>query len=185
MMRKSDRAGFAVTTDEQGDRLTLKIDAMKPDGAFLNQLPITVHALRQDVGSALAVEPSANVGEGTGGEESVSVRAEQVAPGAYAAGFDIPSQGTTLFSISSPDLPDGGTTFGYTRSYRREFLSSETNESLLRQIAELGHGAFDPAPAEVWRLPSKSTPQRQDLTDRFLIAALLLIPFDIWLRRRS
>jgi hypothetical protein len=124
-------------------------------------------------------------GEGPDAERNVSVHAEQVAPGTYVAGFDLPAEGTTLFSISSPDLPDGGTTFGHTRSYPREFLSTETNEPLLRQIAQVGHGAFDPKPADVWRLPAQSTPQRKDLTDWFLIAALILIPLDIWLRRRS
>ena len=76
-------------------------------------------------------------------------------------------------------------TFGYTRSYPREFLSTETNESLLREVAELGHGSYDPKPGDVWRVPEQSTPERKDLTDDFLIAALLLIPLDIWLRRRS
>ncbi len=166
LMRRSDQASFAVTTHEQGDRLTLGIDAVKPDGSFRNQLPITINALGPD-----------------GNTHSLAAR--QTAPGAYAATFDLPPEGTTVFAISSPDLPDGGTTFGHTRSYPREFLATETNETLLRRIAELGHGKYDPAPEQVWERPARAISQRRDLTDWFLVGALVLLPLDIWLRRRS
>jgi hypothetical protein len=116
---------------------------------------------------------------------SRDVPALQEAPGRYVASVDLPVEGTTLFSINSPDLPDGGATFGHTRSYPREFLSTETNESLLRRLAEVGGGSYDPAPASVWKAPAKATSQRRELTDYFLIAALLLIPVDIYLRRRA
>ena len=166
LMRRSDQGSFAVATREEGDRLTLSIDAVKPDGSFRNQLPITASALTAD-------------------GETRTLEASQVGPGAYTAHFDLPPEGTTIFSVSSPDLPDGGTTFGHTRSYPREFLTTETNELLLRQIAELGRGKFNPTPAEIWHRPTTATPQRRDLSDYFLMAALWLLPLDIWLRRRT
>ena len=76
-------------------------------------------------------------------------------------------------------------TFGHTRSYPREFLSAEPDEVLLRRVAELGRGKFDPTENEVWARPARATPQRRDLTDWFLIGALTLLPVDIWLRRRN
>ena len=94
-------------------------------------------------------------------------------------------EGTTIFSVTSPELPDGGTVFGHTRSYPREFLSAQTNETLLRQMAEVGRGRFAPAPREVFAAPATAAPLRRDLTDWFLIGALCLLPVDIWLRRRS
>lgn len=166
LMRKSDQASFAVTTRETGDQLTLRLDAVKPDGSFRNQLPIAIHARMPD-GESQAREPA------------------QDGPGSYSATFELPAEGTTIFSISSPDLPDGGYVFGHTRSYPREFRSTETNEPLLRTLAEIGHGNFAPEPAEVFARPSQATPQRRDLTNYFLAAALVLFPFDIWLRRRS
>src|SRR5262249_440120 len=105
LMRRSDQASFAVATHEQGDRLTLNIDAVQPDGSFRNQLPITVNALGPD-------------------EKTMTRTAIQTAPGSYTATFDLPLEGTTIFSITSPDLPDGGTSFGHTRSYPREFLAT-------------------------------------------------------------
>jgi uncharacterized membrane protein len=166
IMRKTDRANFAVTTHERSDDLEIRIDAIKPDGSFRNQLPITINALQADGASH-------------------SAQAQQDAPGSYFAAMPVSPEGTTIFSINSPDLPDAGTTFGHTRSYPREFLHTETNEPLLRRLAELGSGAFDPKPAAIWTPARNATPQRRDLTDYFLIAALALIPLDIWLRRRA
>lgn len=166
VMRKSDRASFAIDTREEDDQLGITIDAVKPDGAFRNQLPLTVNALRPD-GSSAALVPV------------------QEAPGRYRANFNLPDIGTTIFSVSSPDLPDGGATFGYTRSYPGEFLTTATDESHLRQLAESTGGTFAPKLAQVWTPPAKKTPQRVELTDWFLIAALALIPLDIYLRRRS
>ena len=166
LMRKSDQASFSVSTTETGDRLTVTVDAIKPEGGFRNQLPVTIHAL-DAAGETRTVQPA------------------QIAPGAYAETFDLPAEGTTIFAISSPELPDGGMTFGHTRSYPREFLRGETDETLLRQVAEHGKGRFNPTEKEIWARPSKATPQRRDLTDWFLIGALTLLPVDIWLRRRN
>jgi hypothetical protein len=88
-------------------------------------------------------------------------------------------------SVNSPELPDAGYVFGHTRSYPNEFLTTETNESLLRNLAEIGGGSFAPSPADIFRPPAHRSPQRRDLTDWFLIGALVLFPLDIWLRRRT
>ncbi len=166
LMRKSDQASFQVNTREIADRLELTIDAIKPDGAFRNQMPVSVNMLGPD-----------------GATQTIA--ATQDAPGSYLATFDLPPEGTAIFSVSSPDLPDGGYVFGHTRSYPREFLSTETNELLLRSLAALGRGRYAPTPAEIFARPTKSSRQHRDLTDCFLIAALVLLPLDIWLRRRT
>ena len=166
LMRKSDQASFEVQSRESGGQLLLTIDAVKPDGAFRNQLPITVNAL------------------GPGGETK-TVAAAQSGPGQYRAQLDLAPEGTTIVSVNSPDLPDGGYTFGHTRSYPREFLSTETNEALLRSLAEITHGKFAPTAAEIFARPEVAAPQRRDITNSLLIAALVLLPLDIWMRRRQ
>ena len=166
IMRKSDQASFMVNTVETGDRLKIEIEAVHPDGSFRDRLPITVNAL--------------------GPENKAQVReANQSGPGQYVATIDLPPRGTTIVSISSPDLPDGGTVFGHTRSYPREFLTTETNEDLLRRLAQIGGGRFAPTPEEVFARPASAALEPRDLTNFFLIAALTLFPIDIWLRRRS
>ena len=90
-----------------------------------------------------------------------------------------------MISVNSPDLPDGGYVFGETRSYPREFLSTETNEPLLRQLASFDAGKFAPTPAEIFARPQRATLHRRDLSPYLLMAALALFPLDIWLRRRT
>jgi len=87
--------------------------------------------------------------------------------------------------VSSPDLPDGGYVFGHTRSYPKEFLRTETDETFLRSLASQGRGKFAPSPSEIFARPQIAAQQQRDLTNYFLIAALFLLPLDIWLRRRS
>ncbi len=166
LMRKSEQASFEVNTKEVGDRLELAIDAVSPEGAFRNQLPITVNALKPD------------------GSTQV-VNARQDGPGSYRAALDLPAEGTSVISINSPDLPDGGHVFGETRSYPREFLSTETNEPFLRELARLGNGRFAPAPPDLFARPTRPTMQRRELAPWLLGAALVLLPLDIWIRRRS
>lgn len=166
LMRKSDQASFEVQSRESGDDLLLTIDAVKPDGSFRNQLPITINAL------------------GPGGETK-TLTAEQSSPGQYRAKLALAPEGTTIISVNSPELPDGGYTFGHTRSYPREFLSTETNETLMRSLAEMTGGKFAPTPAEIFARPEVAAPQRRDITDWLLMAALSLIPLDIWMRRRQ
>ena len=176
LMRKSDQASFAVQTTETQDQLTLQIDAVKPDGRFRNRLPMELSALGPD-GAQRMFTPG------------------QVAPGQYSVTLDLAPEGTTLFSLSSPDLPDGGTVFGHTRGYPREFLSHTLNEPLLRRVAQIGHGEFDPVPESVFQrnhgrrnTGGTGAAQRQgrrNLSDVFLTGALALFPLDLWLRRRT
>jgi uncharacterized membrane protein len=166
LMRKSDQSSFQIATAEAGNRLDLTIDAIKPDGAFRNQMPVSVNMLGPD-GAASTKEAS------------------QDGPGSYRVSFDLPAEGTSIFSVSSPELPDSGYVFGHTRSYPREFLRTDTDEPFLRTLASQGRGKFSPSPAEVFARPQASARQQRELTNSFLIAALLLLPLDIWLRRRT
>ena len=174
LLRKSDQAAFQVRAQEQGDgrRLRLDIDALTPEGGFRDRLPIDITALDTATG------------------ETRQARAEQVAPGSYRADFDLPgpegdAAATTMFSVSSPELTDRPYVFGHTRSYPREFLRTDTDEAFLRAVAAAGSGRFDPSPTEIFAPPAHFSTRRVDLTNDFLAAALLLLPLDIFLRRRT
>lgn len=166
MMRKSEQSNFQVTTSESNGKLALKIDAVTPDGNFLNELPITVRGASP-------------------GHESKSVRAIQDAPGSYSAEFDLPGEGPSIFSVSSDRLPGGEYLLSHTRSYPAEFLNTETNEAGLRQLADAGNGRFNPTGDEVFARPAHQVSRRLDLTNYFLMLALALFPLDIWMRRRT
>ena len=166
LLRKGGPAAFEISRSENGDALDIRVDAVTPEGAFRNRLPITIHARTPDGSTQI-------------------VSAVEDAPGSYRARITLPQEGATVVSVSSPDLPDGGTAFAHTRSYPREFLASGTNDALLREIAAAGHGRFEPKPAEIFARPERSGLRRRDLTNWFLIAALALLPLDILLRRRT
>ncbi|MEO6742078.1 MAG: hypothetical protein ABIP20_17680, partial [Chthoniobacteraceae bacterium] len=151
---------------ESGDALDIRVDAVTPEGAFRNRLPITIHARTPD-------------------DSTQTVTAVQDAPGSYRARIALPQEGATIVSVSSPDLPDGGMAFAHTRSYPREFLAGGTNETPLRELAAAGHGKFDPKPGEIFARAEYPARRRRELTNWFLIAALALVPIDIFLRRRT
>ncbi len=166
LLRREGAAAFEITRVENGDALDIRVDAVTPEGAFRNRLPITIHARTPD-------------------DNTQTVTATQDAPGSYRARIALPQEGTTVVNVSSPQLPDGGTAFAHTRSYPREFLTAETNEKLLREIAEATGGRFDPKPDEIFSRTDHPAMRRRDLTNWFLIAALALLPLDIFLRRRT
>ena len=191
LLRRGERGGgFQVRATEIGDgsRLQLDIDALTPEGGFRDRLPVNITALDSATG------------------ESRQLSAEQIAPGNYRAeialsplpggttgdapastdaGTPTVADATTMLSVSSPELMERPYVFGYTRSYPREFLHLDTDEANLRAIATAGHGVFAPAPAAVFTPPTLISARREDLTNFFLAAALLLLPIDIFLRRRA
>ena len=181
LLRKTEQAAFQVRTVELGDgsRVRLDIDALTPEGGFRDGLPIDITALDTATG------------------ETRQAHAEQVGPGSYQAEFALPevagaaagSAGTpmetTMFSVSSPELLDRPYVFGHTRSYPREFLRTDTDEMALRAVAQAGHGRFAPKAAEIFAAPATEGVRSVDFTNYFLALALLLLPLDIFLRRRT
>lgn len=161
LMRSGEPSGFQVSTTEAGDRLTVRVDAVTTQGAFRNEVPVTIRQRRAD---GMPVE---HLGV-------------QTAPGRYATEFELTGQGTSLFSVSSPELPGGEYVFGHTRSYPREFLSMETDDEALRALG----GRFDPEGDEIFTRPTRLSERRLDLTPWLLGAVLLLLPVDVFLRRR-
>ena len=181
LLRKTDQAAFQVRTTPLGDgsRVRLDIDALTPEGGFRDRLPIDITALDTATG------------------ETRQLHAEQVGPGSYRAEFALPAaamaegdgagtpMATTMFSVSSPESLDRPYVFGHTRSYPREFLRTDTDEAALRAVAHAGHGKFGLGEAEVFAPSGSEGVHSLDLTNYFLAFALLLLPLDIFLRRRT
>ena len=166
LLRKGGPAAFEITRSEDGDTLDIRVDAVTPDGTFRNRLPVTIHARTPD-------------------DATQTVTATQESPGSYRAKVALPPEGITVVNISSRELPDGGVAFAHARSYPREFLATGTNKTLLREIARTGNGRYDPKPEDVFARAERPSQRRRDLTNWFLIAALALLPVDIFLRRRA
>lgn len=166
LMRKTETATYHVETQETGDTLHLKIQAMTLAGTFKNQAALEVRASRQD-------------------SEPLLISTKQTAPGEYEGNLPLPPLGTTTFSITQTGSTEHPYVFTHTRSYPREYLLTEPDTTALRSLADLSNGKLEPLPEEIFRASPVARPVQNDLSNLFLIAALLLLPLDIWLRRRQ
>lgn len=173
LMRRGGEGGaaFQVRATELGDgsRLRVDLDALTPEGGFRNGLRVNVTAM--DAASG----------------QSRAATAEQIAPGQYRAEIDLPAAaaGATMLSVSAPDWLERPYVFNHTRSFAREFLTFGTDEAALRRIAAAGRGRFDPALGEIFAPGAVRGVRRLDLTNYFLALALIMLPIDIFLRRRT
>lgn len=167
LMRPGDASNFQVQLVEGDGTVTLEMEAARPDGSFRNDLAIAATATAPD---------------GT----SLSRPAKAVAPGRYVAEFPRPTaDGTTLFAVSAPGFLERPYVLGFTKPFPREFLKTSTDEEALRTLARVGNGKYDPKPEDVFVRPATKTSQWIDLSSPLLAAALLLLPLDIYLRRRE
>lgn len=168
LLRPADSALAQVRAEERDGKLEVELDAIQPDGAFRNNLVVT----------ATATSPDGRVDSRT---------AAQIAPGRYRTDFPLPvsNDGVTLYAVSAPGALERPQVFSWTPRFPAEFLKSSTDETALRELATAAGGTYDPKPEAAFAAPGRSVPQWHDLANPLLIVALLLLPLDIYLRRRE
>ena len=166
LLRRDDASGLHVQSVAEAGALRVTLDDVAPDGSFRNQLPITVHS----------VEPGGAIHD---------IRAPQIAPGRYTAAVTISGTGTTWISVQAGAANEAGAVFAHTQPYPAEFLQNATDEAALRQLAVVAGGNFAPKPEAIFERPVTGTRRFTDLTYAFLSLALLLLPVDVWLKRRK
>jgi len=164
LMRRTDRGQFQLNVQETDDRLCVNIDAIRPDGSFANELPLSV----------VSADPDGRTD---------SAPATQVGPGRYVANLPLPEQGVRLISVSTPNSPPA--TLSYTRSYPKEFLDTRTNRKALGELVHISRGRFDPKESEIFQTGPSVPGHRSDLAPWLLALAAALLPIDIFLRRRG
>lgn len=186
LLRRDARGGFAVRATETtgGERLRLEIDAVSPEGQFRDGLTVTVAALDPASGESRAF-PAVQTGPGL-------YRAEvPLTPNAATATAAGGGEGSLMLAVSAAEL-SGERPFvlGHARSVPAEFRRLTPDENLLRELAETTgvRGRFNPVPEEVFRVRPAVGGRGgrvRDLTGAFLLAALLWLPVDVFLRRRT
>jgi uncharacterized membrane protein len=90
---------------------------------------------------------------------------------------------TTATATLSSTLAGVETTVAYVRPYSPEYAQTEGGEDTLRDWAALGGGALLNNPAEAFVLNAPVAASRTDLFPWLLALAVLLLPFDIGIRR--
>jgi Mg-chelatase subunit ChlD len=177
-MRPDDSQRFVLRLERKNDQTQLILDAVDADGQYVNGAE-----------AALKIVDPHNV--------SRQVPLAQIAPGQYAANFQLPIS-NSQFSISNPPasyrleatLTRGGRTIyvgrrGLVVGYADELRLKPTDRDLLRSIAEITRGRYNPRPDEVFTAPEDEAAVRRTMSclPYLLIAATLIFLGDVALKR--
>lgn len=154
----------------QDEMARIIVDAQDEDGGFLNNLQL----------EAALLDPT-NTGR--------TVRLSQVAPGRYEGTFRPTEEGAYFLTITGNGLVDGEETSfnevnGWVQSYSPEYTQPEPDESLLANIAALTGGqSLEAVPGEAFIPSEEFRTAALPLWPWLLLAAMMLLPFDIAVRR--
>ncbi len=165
---------YSTQVNMEGNRGHIVVDAIDEQGHFVNKLPLTARIAAPNTGGI----------KGTAAEQ-VSIR--QTGPGHYEAWFDAPQIGTYLVNVlqagADPKSPQKSTVVGMSTPYSPEYRETASNHYLMSQLAQAGGGRVDPQPSAVFGGDRPDVFSAKDLTHRLLMFSMLLLPFDIAVRR--
>ncbi|MCP4360157.1 MAG: VWA domain-containing protein [Chloroflexi bacterium] len=163
----------AVTFDDEN--ATLTVDARAADETFLNNLLLEANVVAPDGAVQNLMLP-------------------QVAPGRYVGDFTPQSDGAYFIRVAGTDPLDEevsiGQTSGWVLGYSPEYQQFESNPGLLESLAErtggqdlAGLGGVDEAAAAIFAHNLPTEPIAQPIWPWLVLAAVLLLPLDIAVRR--
>jgi uncharacterized membrane protein len=173
-VRSTARADLDAQVEISQRRGKVVVDAVDRKGNFVNGLDIR--------------------GSVAGEKVSPKLRMEQTAPGRYEGEFEAPEKGQYMVGLSYTD--PGGTprvhTVGAAVPYSPEYRDLAANTAVLTNLADKTGGKIYPTLApklheqdlrRVWRRDRVAHSAPQDLWPMLLLAAALLLPADIAVRR--
>lgn len=181
-MRKNDVKGVIVDVKQERRRATVSLDAIDPAGNFLNRADTEVTVIDPQIGQR-------------------KLEMKQTAPGRYVVEFETPQSGAYHLNLSQKT--SGGTTLhqqtrGLIVGYPDELRLHPTNNELLKTLATVTGGRFNPSPEELFmttptaedqkslgqQTTSVRTAQRTTPMWPYLVsAAMLMFLVDVALRR--
>lgn len=165
-MRKSDTKGIQVATLRDGKTTSVTVDAVNEIGQFLNNSEVEM----------TIISPSL---------EREKSLLKQTAPGQYAA--IIPTGQTGAYNMEIALKKDGQVLYRQSRGlmvgYSDELRIQSTNETLLKEIAGVSGGQFNPDPAKLFQRPNEWTTRPTPLWPWLLTLAIFLLILDVALRR--
>jgi len=169
-MRQETPANFDTSTRIEGNRGRIVIDALDKDAKYLDRLQLRSKVIGPD-------------------NEAIPLHFVQTGPGKYEAEFDAERTGQYLASVH---VYDGGRSLGTIHTglslpFSPEYRDLETNEALLRQVAEITDGRWadgGPGQADVFRhdlQPTSAKPPAWEWILAWLVLPLFLL--DVSVRR--
>ena len=162
---------------ERGEQAVLVVDVRDTQGDFLNGLRLDAAVTNAQL-------------------ETESLALQQIAPGRYEAIFTPEDEGAYFVTVAGSTPDDSGSsqsviqTTGWVLSYSAEYRVDEVGASqsnpfaLLRNLAEItGGDSLRDKPTNVFLHNLNQERAAQPIWQYFILAALLLLPFDVGIRR--
>jgi len=164
--RSVEDAKLRVRSEVVEDRGHLVVDAMDEEGRFTN-------GLRFD---SVLITPD---------NKEKSVRVEQTGPGRYEADFEVADVGAHYISLryATPEGRSAVYTQGLIVPYSSEFRELRANEDLLKSIAGATGGRVLDRGDDVFARTFEAAPAFGHVWPWLLLAAILLVPADVFARR--
>lgn len=164
-MRETSTNNFQVATDLSGGRGRVVVDALDPDGGFLNFLEFDTTVIGPDM-------------------EPQSVRVRQVGPGRYEGEFPAADVGTYMVRLATGEEEAMETVVsGSALSFSPEYETSRANVRFLERIAEESGGRVADINYNAFERTQAPATQPRPIWEWLLLLGLLLIPADVFVRR--
>lgn len=171
-LRHASNNRLQVTAHRQGSRGVVEVQAYDAGGNPLNNLSARVHVLSPD---------------GRGQEAALT----QQGPGRYQAEFDASGAGSDIgvgsYLVSVAEGSGTGaariTRAGFSVAYPPEYQAVGPNVNLLSQLAKATGGEALTLPGQAFRPSARPGESVRDLWPALLLAAALLFPLDVAVRR--
>jgi uncharacterized membrane protein/secreted protein with Ig-like and vWFA domain len=147
------------------------------------QTSMTVQVQNESGQAQEGLELVATIINNRGEQQEVTLR--QVAPGEYHTNITSPLPGTYLVQIAGSQA--GRAVFqdlsGFVVPYSPEYRQNQGNPALLSELAKVSNGRVLDNPADAFSHDLAAVRRAQEITWPLLILALLILPFDIAVRR--
>jgi hypothetical protein len=165
-MRKSEARGVVVQVEQKDRRATVTLDAVDAAGKYLNKTDTELTLIDPQLGSR-------------------KLEMRQTAPGRYVAELETPTPGAYHLEMSQKQQGRvlSQQSRGLVVGYEDELRLRPTNEELLRSLARVSGGQYQPEPEAVFADLGRSAPRTTPLWPYLVMAALLLFLADVALRR--
>lgn len=160
-------SGIESFISREGELAVLNVDARADDGTFLNGLDLTARVLPP-------------------GGAAYDVPVRQTAPGRYTGSFAPGQDGAYLVTLVGRSADASvQETIGWVQNYSPEYsLASRASGGALAEVAALTGGRdLTAAPADAFAHTLEARPAVHPISFELLLAALLLVPLDVAVRR--
>ncbi|MCA9033996.1 MAG: VWA domain-containing protein [Planctomycetaceae bacterium] len=166
VMRKSDARGIQINTERIGEQAGISVDAVNDVGQFLNNAEVEM----------TVIDPRL--------QRHVS-QLQQTAPGRYSSDIPLPRSGSYHMEVAVKQ--NGQVVYrqsrGLIRGYSDELRIRPPDEQLLREIADVSGGRFNPSAADIYQPATTTATRPTPLWPWLLTAAAWLLLVDVALRR--